>query len=123
MNSPEVKKILAELEASGGFFTEGNYRDINQCNALGENALHFMAVWNKPDYAKVLASNGIDIDKRGEHGYTPLHEAIEQGHTEMVDCLLSLGADVEIKNDDGLNCMELAELWGNQAIVQLVRGA
>ena len=37
------------------------------------------------------------------HQLTPLHLAADNGHTDTVQCLIEKGADVNIKDDDGVS--------------------
>ena len=52
---------------------------------------------------------------------TPLHEAAEEGKLEMVELLLSRGADPLIKNARGRLAIERAERYGHTAIVERLR--
>ena len=91
--SPEVRAIferLAELPLWLGV----ELQHVNACNADGDNALHWVARTGDVDAAKLLLAAGIEIDKRGDLGHTPLHEAAAAGHKEMVLLLVEHGADV-----------------------------
>lgn len=68
------------------------FDDINSTNALGDNALHCVCVWGDIESARVLIEGGIDINKKGEFGFTPLAIAEQFGHGEIAGLLRSLGA-------------------------------
>ena len=89
---PEVQAILARVKETADFGYV-DFADINATNAVGENALHCVIVWGDYDAARILIENGIDIQKHGDQGYTPLHEACAFGHKEIVELLLENGAD------------------------------
>jgi GA-binding protein transcription factor beta len=46
----------------------------------------------------LLIMHGSDVDARDMLKMTPLHWAVERGHTDVVDCLLSNGADINIQS-------------------------
>jgi ankyrin repeat protein len=50
---------------------------------------------------KGLLAAGADVGKANDDGYTPLHEASERGHTQVVRALISAGADVDKADDYG----------------------
>jgi ankyrin repeat protein len=70
-------------------------RDINDTNAFGDNALHCVCVWGDLEAAKLLVENGINIEQKGEGGFTPLKIADDFGHSEIVNYLISKGASVD----------------------------
>jgi ankyrin repeat protein len=58
----------------------------------------------KGDVAKVksLISNNKElIHKKSDKGQTPLHLAVQNGYQEIVDFLISLGADINAKDGEG----------------------
>jgi ankyrin repeat protein len=66
-----------------------------------------------------LLDAGAKVDARGEHGYTPLHEAVEQAHIEAVRLLMLRGASQSVQNNWGQTPKEKAELEGNPEIQAL----
>lgn len=51
--------------------------------------------------------------------YRPLHDAVENGHVEVVRLLLSYGADASLSTSTGLTPLELAR---SPVMVELLRG-
>lgn len=56
---------------------------------------------------KELLEHGAAIDALNKAGITPLHEACKMASEELVDLLLSYGADVNKPNRAGENCLFL----------------
>jgi ankyrin repeat protein len=83
MITPEAK-ILLDKVGNTCDFQFVDFKDINSTDSFGSNALHCVATWGDVDAARILVESGIDINKQGEYGATPLHDAILQEHVEMV---------------------------------------
>ena len=76
----------------------------------------------KGDLAGVQAEldKGVDVDE-GDDSWpemTPLHYAVGEGHTEVVELLIANGADVNAK--DGIGGKTTARMGGNQRSVSCV---
>jgi len=97
--SPDCIALLKTVSDTTDF-SYVKFNSINETNLLGANALHCVAIWGEVSSAQILIENGIEINKNGEHGYTPLHEAISQENIEMVKYLLSNGADPSIRSNE-----------------------
>jgi len=54
------------------------------------------AVFCSPETLRFLISVGVDINKKNRNGDTPLYHAIKFGTEEIVDILLSNGADIDL---------------------------
>ena len=89
--------------------------DVNTTNALGDNALHRVCVWGDVEAAKTLMEAGININRFGDRGYTPLHTACMFGHLALVELLVSKGADLFAQSDGDIP-FTAARLGGNDAI-------
>ncbi|HRJ71454.1 MAG TPA: ankyrin repeat domain-containing protein [Terrimicrobiaceae bacterium] len=115
---PEVRAILDRVRDTADFGYVA-FADVNDTNEFGDNALHCLAVWDDWESAKVLIAAGIRIDQRGEHGYTPLHQAAAFGHTGFVKLLLDAGAD-PFARTDGDQPFTIARLCGQEHICGLI---
>ena len=68
----------------------------------GQTALHVAAAaGNMADVRRLLDSRRIDINSVDSNGWQPLHEAVHSGHLSVVKMLLSRGADVASKTNNG----------------------
>ena len=48
-----------------------------------------------------------DIEIRNNRQQTPLLLAVSQGHTGLIELLVSKGADVNVEDEDGDTCLHL----------------
>ena len=83
---------LARLLISKGATAEKTNRDL-------QTPLFFAVSRNM---IQLLIDNGCLVNSRDTRGQTPLHRAVVQGQTDVVDALLSFGADAAIRDDQGL---------------------
>jgi len=93
----ELRKLLDKVESVSDF-SGIRLESINDTNCFGDNALHCVCVWGDLSAAKLLVENGIDIEQKGEGGFTPLKVAVDFGHDEIADYLIALGANTNAIN-------------------------
>ena len=86
-----VRHILDRVKETADFGYVA-FDDVNDTNALGENALHCVCWWGDVDAARVLVEAGIDVNRPGEFGATPLAVAERRGFLELAEFLRSNGA-------------------------------
>ncbi|XP_012377921.1 ankyrin repeat domain-containing protein 16 [Dasypus novemcinctus] len=78
-------------------------------DALGTQAVHRAAVTGQNEAVRFLVSDlGIDVDVRTSACLTALHYAAKEGHTSTVQTLLSLGADINSKDERNRSALHLA---------------
>ena len=99
--------------------------------------LHFAAIRDLPDRVEVLnylldkgalinsimyenSADSYEQEKLSGLG-TPLHSAATTGHLDMVNILLSRGADPSIKNSWGRLAVEEAEYYGRSEVAGRLR--
>ncbi|CAF4627766.1 unnamed protein product [Rotaria sp. Silwood1] len=75
-------------------------------NCYGESRLH-LACKEKNGLKKVkqFISEGDDINLQDNHGWTPLHEAVNHGHIDIVRYLLDCKANINIKANNGITAL------------------
>ncbi|MGD2119816.1 MAG: ankyrin repeat domain-containing protein [Chromatiales bacterium] len=91
----DIQALLEQVQSTADFGYV-SFNSINDTNELGDNALHCVCVWGDLEAAKLLVENGIDINQRGEGGFTPLNIAIDFGHQEIAGYLIANGADTSV---------------------------
>jgi ankyrin repeat protein len=92
---------------------------VNACNSEGDNGLHCVVRRGDLSAAKALIDAGIDVNKAGDLGYTPLHVACMEGNAEMVKLLIEKGADIFALNE-GDAPFATARLAGHDQICDLL---
>jgi len=114
----QLEEIFARLRETADF-ADTDFSDVNATSSDGDNALHCVVRWGDTTAAKVLIDAGIDVNKAGDLGYTPLHVACIQGNAEMVRLLIASGADV-FALSEGDAPFAVARLGGHDAICDLL---
>lgn len=94
----QLKSIFEKLHRTADF-ADVDFSDVNACSIDGDNALHCIVRWNDLASAQALIDAGIDVNKAGDLGYTPLHVACMGGKKAMVQFLIDNGADLFALNE------------------------
>ncbi|KAJ8301826.1 hypothetical protein KUTeg_020813, partial [Tegillarca granosa] len=80
---------------------------VNQPNASGIYPIEEACLNNDSDSLRILlhygASNSISVNKKDDNGMSAIHYAIQNGaDLKLLELLLSFGADINTKNNEGL---------------------
>ena len=89
--------------------------DVNTMGLFNNYPLHIVAVWGDSEAISLLVAAGARVNQRGEHGFTPLMEAVGQGHFEAVKKLIALGAE-PLPNDQGTRPSQYARISKNESL-------
>jgi len=65
----------------------------------------------------LLIDNGVDVNVKDTHSFTPLHYAAQQGHTEIAELLTAKGANVNATDMMGETPLHAAVLGGHKDVV------
>lgn len=74
---------------------------ITYVDSGGDNLVHIAAQVGDINTIKLLLAAGVDVNKKGDMGFTALHYAYDSKHMDVVTFLLSVGASAEIENEFG----------------------
>ncbi len=58
---------------------------------------------------------------QGEHGSTPLHAAVMQGHAPVIEVLILARCNVDLLDIGGRTAQQMAELKGYTGIATLIQ--
>jgi ankyrin repeat protein len=96
-----LQELYKQIEEVADF-TDIKISGPNTVGLFSTRPLHVAAVWGDCEAIQMLVDAGANINEKGEHGFTPLMEAVAQGHREAVVLLVKLGAKPEPNNDGQL---------------------
>lgn len=120
----DLKKIVHERDSKKvrEFLKDDAVRDkINSVDYDGRTLVHFVALNNLPDIARVLLRAGADPIRRDRDGLSPLDLAISSGSVEVLDVLLefcnaSLAAITERNPITDLTLLQAAIYTGENSL-------
>lgn len=79
-------------------------------DSMGNNMLEYAIIDNNLQVIRYLIEVGVDVNGKGEFGYTPLITAMESEEYGVACYLLCMGANGNIKNDDDLSAFDILKL-------------
>uniref|UniRef100_A0A7N2R224 Uncharacterized protein n=1 Tax=Quercus lobata TaxID=97700 RepID=A0A7N2R224_QUELO len=92
-------------------------------NEDGRSLLHVAVSSSHPEVVKVLSAideSASVINSADEEGWAPLHSAASIGNLEIVEVLLSRGADINMKTDGGRTALHYAASKGWMKIAEIL---
>merc|ERR1719443_1167357 len=71
----------------------------------------------------LLEANGspVRVDVQNELGYTPLHQASQQGHLQIVNLLLENNASPNTVSNNGQTALSIAQRLGYISVVETLK--
>ncbi|RUR16033.1 hypothetical protein ELY21_13795 [Legionella sp. km535] len=103
--------------------------DLNETAHISKSYLGNLAFSGALEACKILVANGAYINIQDQFGYTPLHIAscgvkkgyFEKEQEEVAKWLVSIGANKNIKTNNGETALDFAEKFEHRGIVDLLR--
>lgn len=82
-----------------------------QVNHIGWTPLHYASSTGQLEVAQFLITNGSIIDSLSPSNTTPLMMAVLGGNEQLIKLLLDKGADLKLRNDQGLTAIDIAYIY------------
>ncbi|XP_048250953.1 uncharacterized protein LOC124123154 isoform X3 [Haliotis rufescens] len=95
--------------------------DVSLVDGDGDNILHLACLVGHLETVEfVLSLNVVGINSRGWRSMTPVMRAARWGHRDVVELLVSKGANVSLVDENGDNILHLACIDGHMETVKFV---
>ena len=82
-----------------------------QLDHIGWTPLHYACAKGHLEVAQFLVANGAIVDSLSVGNTTPLMMAVQSGNEQLVKFLLDKGADLQLKNNNGLTAIDIADIY------------
>jgi ankyrin repeat protein len=92
-----------------------------QIDHIGWTPLHYACAKGHLDAASFLIANGANVNALSLGGTTPLMMAVQSGNELLVKLLLDKGADLQLRNTEGISAIDIAEIYNKPAINEGLR--
>lgn len=112
-NALMIAAFRGNLEAVKALLARGA-----QVNRPGWSALHYAAAIGNNPILQILIAQKANPDASSPNGTTALMMAARGGHILSVKLLLDAGANIFLKNEQGLDAVEMAKLFNNTELVE-----
>ncbi|GKA38864.1 acyl-CoA-binding domain-containing protein 1-like protein [Tanacetum coccineum] len=91
-----------------------------ESDELKLDAIHAFAREGDTENLIKCVEGGIAVDMKDSEGRTPLHWAVDRGHIEAAELLLSRNADVNLKDNEGQTPLHYAAVCDRESIAELL---
>ena len=83
--------------------------------------LHYACAKGHLEVAQFLIANGAMVDSMSLSNTTPLMMAVQSGNEQLVKLLLDKGADLQLRNAQGLTAIDIADIYDKPWISEGLR--
>jgi len=92
-----------------------------QLDHISWTPLHYACSKGHLDVAQFLIANGAKVDSLSLGGATPLMMAVHSGNELLVKLLLDKGANLQLRNTEGITAIDIADIYGKPEISEGLR--
>ena len=92
-----------------------------QLDHISWTPLHYACAKGHLDVAQFLIANGASVDSMSLGNTTPLMMAVQSGNELLVKLLLDKGADLQLRNAQGLTAIDIADIYDKPWISEGLR--
>jgi uncharacterized protein len=90
-------------------------------NHIGWTPLHYACTKGNLEVAQFLIANGAIVDGLSPGNTTSLMMAVQSGNEQLVKLLLDKGADIQLRNANGLSAIDIADIYDKPGISEGLR--
>ena len=95
--------------------------DIHLKTADGRNCLHIAALKGHLNLCKMLIDkHNVDVNVADKRGWTAVLFSAQSGNCELVAYFAEIGTDINMKTNDGRNCLHIAGLEGHLNLCKML---
>ncbi|TNN20137.1 KN motif and ankyrin repeat domain-containing protein, partial [Schistosoma japonicum] len=117
VNDSSALKTLSRL------FTMGDV-NLSTNTPARQSPLMLAALHGALDICSLLIAHGANINAQDASGNTALMYAIEQGHVNVIKCILGYGdLDLTLVDNNGKNALAVAKSKGDSEVLNLIQSA
>lgn len=109
----------ADTRPMGPVFSSFIYEEESG-NELKLDAIHAFAREGDMENLVKCVDGGVSVDLKDSEGRTPLHWAVDRGHLDVTELLLSKNADVNAKDNEGQTPLHYAAVCEREAIAEFL---
>ena len=126
IHSGSIATIEVLVQHGARLVTDDLEKEFSRYRIGHESLLHKAAESNHPHVIEFLVKNGLSLEARDSLGFTPLLKAVNlAAHNDrknVVEKLLSLGANPNAKDNDSCTALDMASYHdSNEAVCQLLK--
>jgi ankyrin repeat protein len=110
-NSGETPLMMASIEGNLPLVKTLVLGHKAQLDHIGWTPLHYACAKGHLEVAQFLVANGAIVDSLSVGNTTPLMMAVQSGNEQLVKILLDKGADLQLKNSNGLTAIDIADIY------------
>ncbi|OWS68884.1 ankyrin repeat domain-containing protein [Polynucleobacter campilacus] len=92
-----------------------------QLDHIGWTPLHYACAKGQLEVSQFLIANGAIVDSMSLGNTTPLMMAVQSGNEQLVKLLLDKGADLQLRNSQGLTAIDIADVYDKPWISEGLR--
>lgn len=107
----ETPLMIASIEGNLPLVKDLVLNNKAQIDHVGWTPLHYASSRGHLDVAQFLLANGAIVDSMSPGNTTPLMMAVQSGNEQLVKLLLDKGADIQLRNGNGLTAIDIAVIY------------
>ncbi|XP_011500173.1 PREDICTED: ankyrin-3-like [Ceratosolen solmsi marchali] len=94
---------------------------VKNGSLIDEKTNSIAAHFGQAAMVRFLLSSGASVDSRTNVGYTPLHQAAQQGHTQVINLLLENKAQPNVVSHNGYTALDIGQKLGYISVVETLK--